>query len=47
VVELEISSADPQILHPRRKAARTCEDAAGEVRVIHDDTDAGSGLECQ
>src|SRR5712671_5591929 len=44
---LKISSADPHIPHPRRKAARTYGDAAGEVRIIHDETDAGSGPKCQ
>ena len=44
---LKISSADPHIPHPRRMAARTFGDAAGEVRIIHGETDAGFGPKCQ
>jgi hypothetical protein len=35
VVNLQISSAHPHIPRPRRKAARMCTDAAGEVRLAH------------
>ena len=33
--------------HPRQKAARTCEDAVGEVRIVHREMNAGSEAKCQ
>jgi hypothetical protein len=47
VVYLQISSMHPHIPHPRRKAARTCEDAAGEVRIAHGEMNAGCEAKCQ
>jgi hypothetical protein len=47
VVYLQSSSVHPHIPHPRRKAARTCEDAAGEVRIVHGEMNAGSEAKCQ
>ena len=47
VVYLQISSMHPHIPHPRQKAARTCEDAAGEVRIVHREMNAGSEDKCQ
>jgi hypothetical protein len=47
VVYLEISSADPHIPHPRRKAARTYRNAAGEVRIAHGEMDARFEPKCQ
>jgi hypothetical protein len=43
----EISSRDPHIPQPRRKAVRTFGEAAGEVRIVHGETDAGSWPKCQ
>ena len=47
VVYLQISSMHPHIPHPRQKAARTCEDAVGEVRIVHREMNAGSEARCQ
>jgi hypothetical protein len=54
VVNLQISSAHPHIPRPRRKAARMCTDAAGEVRLAHGgdecrlrgDVSTGNGDQC-
>jgi hypothetical protein len=47
VVYLQISSMHPHIPRPRQKAARTCEDAAREVRITHREMNAGSEAKCQ
>jgi hypothetical protein len=47
VVYLQISSVHPHIPHPRRKAARACEDAAEEVRIAHGEMNAGCEAKCQ
>jgi hypothetical protein len=47
VVYLQISSAHPHIPRPRRKAARTCGDAAGVVRTVHGRMNAGCVAKCQ
>jgi hypothetical protein len=47
VVYLQISSIHPHIPHPHQKAARTCEDAAGEVQIVHREMNAGSEAKCQ
>src|SRR5439155_6315827 len=44
---LQIGSAHPHIPRPRRKTARTCADAAGEVRDAHGGMNAGREAECQ